>query len=305
MGMDILDRTPDRLMGHGPGPALSLSRGTFCSGQSGRGDRTAPMVRGRSGTFRGRSRRAVRARGAPAFTLIELLVVIVVIGILAALLLPALAGAKERARRSGCLNSMRQFSLAVHMYGDDNEQWLPTGASNKGATDDHLPVLSTLTSNAIVEYSGTEKIAHCPSFGDYFISEQAQRPFEEQEYGYVVGYNYHGGHTNTPWPAIVGTNRWFSPQRLIDDPTLVLLSDLNDWSPGYGRTFAPHGKSGPIFQGMDASNLGSGGASPAEVGAAGGNIGLLDGSISWKPISQMLTYRGSQMWGDSGCWAMW
>lgn len=44
---------------------------------------------------------------------------------------------------------------------------------------------------------------------------------------------------------------------------------------------------------------------PDEIGAVGGNIGLLDGSVSWKPISQMRIYRGSQMWDDLGCWAMW
>src|SRR5262249_27049284 len=140
--------------------------------------------------------------GRPAFTLIGLLVVISIIGILAAILIPALAGAKERARRTSCKSSMRQFTLAVHMYGDENDQQLPTGASNKGPEDDHLPVLSTLTSNAIVQYTGTERMANCPSFADYFINRQAERPFDEREYGYVVGYNYHCGHTKTPWPPL-------------------------------------------------------------------------------------------------------
>src|SRR5437899_8914562 len=64
-----------------------------------------------------------------AFTLIELLVVIAIIAILAALLLPALAGAKERAKRTSCVNTVRQFLLTAHLYGNDNDQKLPSGAS--------------------------------------------------------------------------------------------------------------------------------------------------------------------------------
>ena len=131
-------------------------------------------------------------------------------------------------------------------------------------------------------------------------------PLEEREYGYVIGYNYHGGHTNTPWPALPGyTARWVSPQKLTDKSALVLVSDMNDWSPGYAQSFAPHTKNGPILQGADASNPNATGASAAAIGAAGGNMGLLDGSVSWKNIKQMQVYRGSQQWGDSGCWAMW
>src|SRR2546425_4908401 len=100
-----------------------------------------------------------RRRRPVAFTLIELLVVIAIIAILAALLLPALTSAKERAKRANCKNSMRQFSLAVHMYADDSEQRVPSGAPNKPKPpdDDHLPVLSIGTSNAIVQYSGSAK----------------------------------------------------------------------------------------------------------------------------------------------------
>jgi prepilin-type N-terminal cleavage/methylation domain-containing protein len=240
------------------------------------------------------------------FTLIELLVVIAIIAVLASLLLPALVGSKERARRATCKNSMRQFVLAAQMYGDDNNQFLPSGASNVGADDDHLPVLSSATSNAIVRYAGSAKMIHCPSFGDYFIAQQALRPQDEQNYGWVVGYNYHGGHINTPWPPLPGyTGTWISPQRLTDSSSLVLVSEMNDWSPGYGQTFAPHGKNGPIMQGLDPSNSGAAGASSAAIGAAGGNIGLTDGSVSWKKVGEMQVYRGSQQWGNDGCWAMW
>ena len=77
---------------------------------------------------------------------------------------------------------------------------------------------------------------------------------------------------------------------------MVLVSDMNDWSPGYGQTFAPHAKNGPLLEGLDASNPNSSGATPAEVGATGGNVGLLDGSVSWKSIKKMEIYRGSQQW---------
>jgi prepilin-type N-terminal cleavage/methylation domain-containing protein len=122
-----------------------------------------------------------RSSGA-AFTLVELLVVIAIIGILAAMLLPALARAKEKGRATQCVGNLRQWGLAYELYAEDNEDYLPrrgqgvqTLVQIDRPTDwfNALPLYFTLVSFSQMITNNTLPAAHDQSV---FICPTAENP---------------------------------------------------------------------------------------------------------------------------------
>ena len=124
----------------------------------------------------------VRSQWCAAFTLIELLVVIAIIAILAALLLPALSAAKQKALTVGCLNNLKQLQTCWHLYALDNLDILPpnnsimvftsdpneilTGASSISWCPDHprSDITTTdLEAGVLFPYNRSVGIYHCPA----------------------------------------------------------------------------------------------------------------------------------------------
>ena len=103
----------------------------------------------------------MKNRSTRGFTLIELLVVIAIIAILAAILFPVFAQAREKARQTTCLSNLRQVGLGLQMYAQDYDEVLPTSSNGESHFAD--PKAPTNFLSALIPYSKSKQIFVCPT----------------------------------------------------------------------------------------------------------------------------------------------
>ncbi len=171
------------------------------------------------------------SRASYAFTLIELLVVIAIIAILAGMLLPALANAKEKANRTACLNNLRQIALLMQFYTDDNRDTFPGHRNGNLKTDDANASLTNWWGTTILAYRPNEgsNLFRCPSIKGKRLDTGVK--WEWRFNCHLVGYGYNGyflgHHPYGPDSITVGGVRFDVPQSFkragVLDPSQNLL----------------------------------------------------------------------------------